>query len=91
MSWSVSAIGKAGAVRSSIAGQFSKSGPCMEPEESVRQAAASAIDKALEAQDPTQAVKVTASGSQGYKDYGAKTGLFNQMTIAIEPLHGFVE
>lgn len=91
MSWSVSAIGKAPAVRSSIADQFSKSSPCLEPEESLRQAAAATIDKALEAQDPNLAVKVIASGSQGFKDYTARTGVYNTLGITIEPLHGFVE
>ena len=91
MSWSVSAIGKAGAVRSSIAGQFSKSGPCMEPEESVRLAVASAIDKSLEAQDPNAPVKVMASGHQGFKDHSTKAGLYNQLNITIEQLHGFIE
>jgi hypothetical protein len=63
----------------------------LEPEESVRQAAAVAIDKALEAQNPNLAVKVIASGSQGFKDYSAKTDVYNQLSIVIEPLHGFVE
>jgi len=90
MSWSVSAIGKAPAVRASIAEQFSRS-TCSEPEESVKVAAAAAIDKALEAQNPDLPIKVMASGSQGFKDYSAKTGVYNQMSISIDPLHGFVE
>jgi hypothetical protein len=90
MSWSVSAIGKASAVASSIAKQFSGS-PCQEPEETVRQAAARTIAAAIEAQDPNCAVKVIASGSMGFKDYSDKTGPYNNVSIVVEPLHGFVE
>ncbi len=45
MSWSVGAVGKASAVRSEISKQFTNGGKCSEPEESIRQAAASIIDK----------------------------------------------
>lgn len=91
MSWGVSAVGKAGAVRKAIADQFEKSTPCAEPEESVRLEAAATIDQALAAQDPGAIVKVAASGSMGFKDYGAKTGAYNSLAIAIEPMHGFIE
>jgi hypothetical protein len=91
MSWSVAAIGKASAVRASIADQFAKQSKCMEPEESVRQAAATLIDASLAAQDPATAVRVSASGSQGFKDWDKKTGVFNSASIVVEPQHGFVE
>lgn len=90
MSWSVAAVGKAKAVRASIAEQFTKN-PCAEPEETVRQAAAKAIDVALAAQDESQPVEVTASGSQSFRDWQNKTGISNQLTMAIRPLYGFVE
>lgn len=90
MSWSVSAIGKAAAVRKSIADQFTKN-TCAEPEEAVRQNAAKLLDEALAAQDQSQPVEVSASGSQSYKDYVAKTGVTNQLTMQVRPLHGFIE
>ncbi len=90
MSWSVSAIGKAAAVKASIADQFSRN-KCSEPEETIRQAAAQLIDLAMSAQDAPAVVKVMASGSQGFRDYTAKTGVYNQLTITVEPQHGFVE
>jgi hypothetical protein len=91
MSWGVQAIGKAAAVRKEIARQFTTGGKCSEPEEAVRLAAAAAIDYALEAQDASNSVKVSASGSQGYRDYEKKTGVYNTLSISIEPQHGFVE
>lgn len=90
MSWSISALGRAGAVRKSIADQFSRN-TCAEPEETVRQNAAKLLDEALAAQDESQPVEVSASGSQSYKDWTAKTGVSNQLTMQVRPLHGFVE
>jgi hypothetical protein len=90
MSWSVAAIGKAPAVRVSIAEQF-KRNICAEPEETVRQAAAVTIDSALAAEDSELAVKVVASGSQGFRDHTRRTGVYNSLNISVEPQHGFVE
>jgi hypothetical protein len=92
MSWGVSAIGKAGAVRASIAGQFSRGGKCVEPEETIRQAAAKIIDTALESISSIYVVKVSASGSQGFKDYSKpENGVHNNLGIFVEVQHGFVE
>ena len=86
MSWSVIAIGKARAVRKEIAKQFANV-KCVEPEEMLRQQAASLIDQCLAVQDPTGAVKVFAGGSQS-SDRGS---IRNSLTITIEPQWGFVE
>jgi hypothetical protein len=92
MSWSVSAIGKAPAVARSIADQITNGSKCLEPEESVRQAAAALIKAALVAQDTAGVVvQVIASGSMGYKDWTAKTGVYNSLNIQIVPQHGFIE
>jgi hypothetical protein len=90
MSWSVTEVGKAAAVRKSIADQFARGGKCMEPEESVRLQAAAAMDQALGAQDPDVVVRASANGSQGFKDYQTSTGPFNSMSMSIEVIHGFV-
>jgi hypothetical protein len=90
MSWSVGAIGKASAVATEIAKQFTNGSKCAEPEESIRQAAASLIATSLGAQtDPSKAVKVQASGSQS-EDYTTKL-VSNSLSISIEPVYGFVE
>ena len=90
MSWGVQAVGKVPAVRAQLATEFAKN-PCSEPEETVRQSAAATIDAALAAQDPTNVVKVTAGGSQSFKNYSEQTGVSNNLSLSIEPLYGFVE
>ena len=90
MSWSVAAIGKVDAVRVEIAGQFARGSKCADPEEAVRLSAAALIDQALAAQDPTNAVKVIANGSQSFKDYTKKTGMGNSLNITVEPQPSFV-
>jgi hypothetical protein len=87
MSWSVGAIGKAAAVRTSIAKQFEGT-KCVEPEETVRKAAAALIDAALGAQSSATAVKVLASGSQSSS---STSGVSNSLMISVEPQYGFVE
>lgn len=91
MSWSVSAVGKAEAVAKEISIQFAKSGKCMEPEETIKNAVAGTIAVALQAQDPQIAVKVQASGSMGYKNWKDHAGCGNSLNITIEPMFNFVE
>ena len=91
MSWSVSAVGKPPAVRASIAERFTRN-KCSEPEESIRQAAAAIIDKAIEAQGDKVALQVDASGSQS-ADYSTQppTVGSNTLHIKLQPIYGFVE
>lgn len=87
MSWSVSAIGKAPAVRSEIAKQFANGGRCIDPEESVRLAVAKLIDVALEVQHEKVTVRVSASGHQG----GYTGAPENTLGIEIQPMGYFLE
>lgn len=89
MSWGVSGTGRAPAVRAAIAMQFARHGKCMEPEETVRQAAATLIDAAIAAQDPTATLKVSANGSQS-TDYTTKK-VTNSLTLVVEPISQFIE
>jgi len=89
MSWSVQAIGKAGAVGMEIAKQFDLGGKCAEPEETIRQSARVLVMAAIGAQDKSKAVKVTASGSQS-TDHATKA-VSNVLNISVEPLWNFVE
>lgn len=92
MSWSVNATGRAPAVAASIEQQFSGY-KCSEPEETVRQQARATIAAALAAQSPDRAVKVAAHGSQsvtGHAD-GAADTITNNLSITVEPIHGFLE
>lgn len=93
MSWSVAAVGRAEAVAEAIERQFTNGTSCSEPEESVRQAARTAIAEALKGQGPTTVVKVQASGSQSgtYQNGTWGAPYTNQLQIEVTPLYGFVE
>jgi hypothetical protein len=89
MSWSVSAVGRASAVASKLAGDFANS-KCSEPEETIKNTVASAVASALSAFPPNTPVRVAASGSQSQPDH-AKPEKVNQLTVSIEPLWNFLE
>lgn len=89
MSWSVNAIGKPKAVAEKTEKDFVQSHVCDEPEETVRQAARAAIAAALAGNtNPAVAVQVTASGHMGKNDIGEA---YNDLSIHIAPIYGFVE
>ena len=98
MSWGVGAIGKAPAVRKEIARQFAQGSKCTEPEESIRQLAASMLDASLAAQADNTPVRVAGSGSASF-EYPPKTGdapnppviKNNTLTVSVEVLYNFVE
>jgi len=89
MSWSVGATGKAAAVAKAIAKQFADAGKCVEPEETVRQAALSVISAAINGQGPKAAVTVNASGHQS--GLPGTNEVSNTLTISVQPLYGFIE
>ena len=91
MSWSVSAVGKAPAVRKKIADDVAKMSPCSEPEETVKQNLVASIGAALATFPPNTAVRVEASGSQYAPDSKAPTELLNTVSLKIEPIGGFIE
>jgi hypothetical protein len=93
MSWSVSAVGKSDAVARKLAAEFETIEKNVQgPEVEVVKGAAASIAATLAAQVPAAAVKVSASGSQSSMGQsGAPTKYTNSCSIAIEPLHGFVE
>lgn len=82
-SWSVSACGKPAAVAVKIQSDINAY-KCIDPEESVKQAAGAAIAAALAAQPEGAHVQVIARGSQT-ADYE------NFLTIEVKPMFGFVE
>jgi len=89
MSWSVSAIGKPAAVAAKVAAAFAGI-KCMEPEDTIKNSVASAVEAALKAFPETSAVRVEASGSQSTD--GKQPGVaVNQLSVKIDPLWGFCE
>ncbi len=93
MSWSVQAVGKPSRVAEVIENAFSQGSVCAEPEESVRQAARATIAAAVAAQRPDVPVRVSASGSMSQTHKDGKWGppVTSNLTISVEPLHGYVE
>lgn len=90
MSWSVNAIGRASAVAKKLKSDFERI-KCSEPEETIKNTVAVAVTAALDAFPPDTAVKVEASGSQYCPDSTKPDQKFNNLTVKLEPLYGFVE
>jgi hypothetical protein len=86
MSWSVSAIGKPAAVAKKMAEEFAKN-PCIQPEETIRQAVAGIVATALSSFPNNYAFRVDASGSQSSSDAGTT----HSLSVKIEPIWGFCE
>ena len=93
MSWSVSAVGKSDVVAAVIEKQFENGGKCMEPEESIRQAARALLAASLKAQVPSAAVEVSAGGSQstGASIPGGPDVVRNTLTLTVKPFWNFLE
>ena len=87
MSWSVNASGKAPAVKIAIADQISKVNLTDAGEMETVKKVGAAIDQTLGTFDPDGLVRVEASGSMGFKDWGAKTGPFQSFTVKVETIH----
>jgi len=87
MSWSVSAAGKAAAVRDEIVRQISAIKLTDEGEMETVKNVGITIDQALSTFGPDGLVRVEASGHMGYKDWNDKSGAFQQVTSTIAPIH----
>ncbi len=87
MSWSVAASGKAKDVAPEIANQISKINLTDPGEMETVKNAGLLIAQTLGTFDPAKPVKVAASGSMGYTDYSTKAGPYQQVTLAIAPIH----
>lgn len=93
MSWSINAVGRAGAVAGKVASEIVKI-KCSEPEETIKNAVGAILATALSAYPEGYAVSVEANGSQG-PGYDSATGAnigghVNSLTVNVRPLYGFV-
>jgi hypothetical protein len=85
MSWSVSAIGEPAAVATKLAEDFARIPPMQEPEETGKNAAASAVAAIVPAFPDSYCVRVECNGSQYTPDLAnAPDKKINQLTIKIE-------
>lgn len=90
MSWSVIRLGKPKAVQVKLAQDFANI-KCSEPEETIKNTVASAVNIALTVFPPNIVVKVEASGSQYAPDPKKPDEMQNTLTVKLEPLYGFTE
>jgi hypothetical protein len=86
MSWGVNRIGRAVPLAAKVAEDLNRI-KCIDPEESIKQAAGALIAAALAAQGPGIVVKLEAAGHQS----GSGSELSNTLTISLQPVYGFVE
>ncbi len=92
MSWSVSAIGKPAAVATKLAGDFARIPKMDEPEETGKNAAASAVAAIVPAFPDAFVVRVECNGSQYTPDSSkAPDKKINQLSIKIDTLGAIVE
>lgn len=87
MSWSVAASGKSSAVSDEIAKQISKISLSDEGEMETVKRTGELIGQTLGTFDPDGLVNVNASGHMGFKDWGAKSGPYQNVSISIAPIH----
>lgn len=88
MSWSFSAFGKPASVAAKARETIENGYKCAEPEESIRVATLNSVATAADNFAPGYAVKVAASGSQSVVNGVVQS---NQLSVTIEPVHGFLE
>jgi len=92
MSWSVSAIGKPAAVAAKLATDFSKIPAMQEPEETGKNAAATAVAAIVPAFPDGHVVRVECNGSQYTPDSSkAPDKKINQLNIKIDSLGAILE
>lgn len=93
MSWSVSAVGRVGAVAQKVEKDIAAI-KCSEPEETIKNGIGGIIAHALAAYPQSYAVTVSASGSQSPNydpsNPGVRSGVINSLNVSISPLYGFV-
>lgn len=87
MSWSVSACGPAAKAAEQLEQQFEKIKMTDEGEQTTVQNTRALVAQTLGTIDPEKVVNVSASGSMGYADWGAKTKPFQSVDLKIAPIH----
>ena len=87
MSWSVSACGPAAKAAEQLEQQFTKIN-CTDPgEQETVQKVRALVAQTLATIEPEKIMRVSASGSMGFKDWQNKTGPYQSVDLKIEPIH----
>lgn len=87
MSWSFYSTGKASAAAAQIAEAATKVSLTDAGEMETVAKVADLIAQTLGTFDPDQLVNVAAAGSMNFKDWTAKTGCTQNVSVKIEPIH----
>ena len=87
MSWNVSASGPSAKAAVQLEQQFSKITMNDAGEQETVQNTRLLVAQTLSTFDPDKPVSVTASGSMGFADWGAKTGPYQSVDLKIAPIH----
>ncbi len=87
MSWSVSACGPAAKAAEQLDKQFTNFSNFDKGEMETIQNTRTLVAQTLATIDPERPIRITASGSMGFKDYTAKTGPYQSVDLKIEPIH----
>lgn len=92
MSWSISGIGKPKALAAKLAADFARMQPMQEPEETGKNAAATAVAAIVPAFPDSYAVRVECNGSQYTPDSAKAPDVkINSLSIKIEALGAIIE
>lgn len=92
MSWSVSGIGKPKALAAKLAGDFARILPMQEPEETGKNAAASAVAAIVPTFPDSYLVRVECNGTQYTPDSAKAPDIkISGLTIRIETLGAIIE
>ena len=87
MSWSVSACGPATTIAEQLEQQFKRVNMNDKGEQETVQNVRELVAQTLATIEPEKIVRVSASGSMGFKDWQKKTGAYQSVDLKIEPIH----
>ena len=87
MSWSVSACGPASKVAEQLEQQFERVNMNDKGEQETVQHARKLVAQTLATIEPDKIMRISASGSIGFKDWQNKAGAYQSVDLKIEPIH----
>jgi hypothetical protein len=87
MSWSVCACGPAPKIAEQLEQQFERVNMNDKGEQETVQHARKLVAQTLATIEPEKIMRVSASGSIGFKDWQNKTGPYQSVDLKIEPIH----
>lgn len=87
MSWSVSSCGPAAKVVEQLEQQFNSIKMPDQGEQDTVDAVHIVVARTLRTFDPEKPVRVSASGSMGFKEWDKKTSPYQSVDLKIEPIH----